>query len=186
MILPVQKTSVKTYWKTTFKGPMFIRGSPYNTTHITTVWAHTTTVWADETTVWVNSPVKTYWKTPVKGPMFIRGSPYKIIHITTVWTLENNFQGTMFIRVPPIKQLPSVEFVMFNSTFIYSVLVYYSVLHLRYNTLNRSNTNKSTKRPQRIDQLKKKSIQRPQNGVGDFRCYDIIYIIPDYWMRYKG
>ena len=44
MILPVQKTSVKTHWKTTFKGPMFIRGSPYNTTHITTVWAYTPTV----------------------------------------------------------------------------------------------------------------------------------------------
>ena len=101
-------------------------------------------------------PLYTLMESNFQGPMFIRGSPYKIIHITTVWTLENNFQGTMFIRVPPIKQLPSVEFVMFNSTFIYSVLVYYSVLHLRYNTLNRSNTNKSTKRPQRIDQLKKK------------------------------
>ena len=78
-------SSVKIYWKTIFQGPMFIRGSPYNTTHITTVWAHTTTVWADETTVWVKSPVKTYWKTPFKGPMFIRGSPYKTIHITPVW-----------------------------------------------------------------------------------------------------
>ena len=37
-------SSVKTYWKTTFKGRMFIRRSPYNTTDITTVWAHTTIV----------------------------------------------------------------------------------------------------------------------------------------------
>ena len=85
LIGPICNSSVKIYWKTTFKDPMFIRGSPYNTTHITTVWAHTTTVWADETTVWVNPSVKTYWKTPFKGPMFIRGSPYKTIHITPVW-----------------------------------------------------------------------------------------------------
>ena len=51
-----------------------------------------------------------------------------------------------------------VEFLMLNSAFaIYSVLVYYSVFHLRYNTLNALNTNKSTKRPQRIDQLKNKN-----------------------------
>ena len=68
-----------------FQGPHVYKGFPYNTTHITTVWAHTTTVWAGENTMWVNSPVKTYWKTPFKGPMFIRGSPYKTIHITPVW-----------------------------------------------------------------------------------------------------
>ena len=34
--------------------PMFIRGSPYRTTHITTVWAHTTTVWVHTTAVYTN------------------------------------------------------------------------------------------------------------------------------------
>ena len=49
---------------------MFIRGFPYKTTHITTVWAHTT---------------NTLLESNFQGPMFIRGSPYKTIHITTVW-----------------------------------------------------------------------------------------------------
>ena len=67
-----------------FQGPHVYKGFPYNTTHITTVWAHTTTVWADETTVWVNSPVKTLLENNFQGSTFIKGSPYNIPHITTV------------------------------------------------------------------------------------------------------
>ena len=95
---------------------MFIRGSPYKTTNITTVWAHTT---------------NTLLESNFQGPMFIRGSPYKTTpswkatfrfpylsgtppikqltlplcgHSQPLCTLlENNFQGPMFIRGSPYK-----------------------------------------------------------------------------------
>ena len=43
--LCVHTQSLCTLLENNFQGPMFIRGSPYKTTHITTVWAHTTTVY---------------------------------------------------------------------------------------------------------------------------------------------
>ena len=88
-------SSVKTYWKTTFKGPMFIRGSPYKTTHITTVWGKTTL----RSHVYKGFPFINLCTTPIFAYLtylvarcktfrlvpFTRGSPYKTTHITTVW-----------------------------------------------------------------------------------------------------
>ena len=77
-----------TLMESNFQGPVFIRGFPYKTTHITNVWA----------------PENNF-----RGTMFIRGSPYKTTHITTMWAhstytlLKGNFQGPMFIRVSSYK-----------------------------------------------------------------------------------
>ena len=43
--LCVHTQSLCTLLENNFQGPMFIKGSPYKTTHITTVWAHTTTMY---------------------------------------------------------------------------------------------------------------------------------------------
>ena len=55
---------------------MFIRCFPYNTTHITTVWAHTTNQYTTGK--------------QLSGPMFFKRfpcSPNKTTHMTTVWVL---------------------------------------------------------------------------------------------------
>ena len=44
----VHTQSLCTLLENNLQGPMFIRGSPYKTTHITTVWPHTTTVYPTE------------------------------------------------------------------------------------------------------------------------------------------
>ena len=77
---------------------MFIRGSPYKTTNISTVWALTTTVYTTGKQLSgphvyqglpppLITPTTTVYSTgkQLSGPMFIRGSPYKTTHITTVW-----------------------------------------------------------------------------------------------------
>ena len=37
-----------TLLESNFQDPMFLRVSPYKTTHITSLWAHTTAVWVNE------------------------------------------------------------------------------------------------------------------------------------------
>ena len=92
-------------------GPHVYKGFPYNTTHITTVWAHTTTVWADETTVWVNSPVKTLLENNFQGSTFIKGSPYNIPHITTVCahTITVYTTGKQLSGLHVYKGFPSIK-----------------------------------------------------------------------------
>ena len=92
------QTSLWTLLESNFQGTIFIRDSPYKTTHIT-MWTYTT---------------NTLLESNFQNPMFIRGSPYKTTHITTAWALttglfdlkallENNFRISMFTSVRPLK-----------------------------------------------------------------------------------
>ena len=79
-----------------FQDPMFIRGSPYKTAHITTVWAHTTmshitTLWAYATNTLLN----------FDGPM------------------ENNCQGPILIRVSSIWMKAENHFVNRHNHYVH-------------------------------------------------------------------
>ena len=90
------------YWQTqvlcillenSWQSLMFTRGSPYNTSHITTVWAHTTIVRTDTSIVYTS-------KKNFQSIMFSRGSPCNTIHIITVWT-----QGTTVCNNNPTQNI---------------------------------------------------------------------------------
>ena len=111
-----------------FQSPMFVRGSPYKSTHISTVWPHTTIVYTGKQLprrhVYEGFPLYNthyhcvgthnhsvhYWKATFRTPCLYGVPPVKqhtfplYGHSQPLCTLlENNFQGRMFIRGSPYK-----------------------------------------------------------------------------------